>query len=58
MFTTVNGQRLQDVDTFTNYGSTLSRPVHIDDEVNARIVKSVLETSGKCLGSKRDQAKH
>ena len=34
---TVNGQRLQVVDKFTYLGSTLSRVVHIDDEVNARI---------------------
>ena len=32
---TVNGQRLQVVDKFTYLGSTLSRVVHTDDEVNA-----------------------
>ena len=32
---TVKGQRLQMVDMFTYHGSTLSRDVHIDDEVNA-----------------------
>ena len=37
---TVKGQRLQVVDTFTYLGSTLSRVVHIDDEVNARIAKA------------------
>ena len=37
---TVKGQRLQAVDKFTNLGSTLSRVVHIDDEVNARIAKA------------------
>ena len=37
---TVNGQRLQVVDKFTNLGSTLSRVMHIDDEVNARIAKA------------------
>ena len=37
---TVKGQRLQAVDKFTYLGSTLSRPVHIDDEVNARIAIS------------------
>ena len=37
---TVNGQRLQVVDMFTYLGSTLSRVVHIDDEVNARIAKA------------------
>ena len=36
---TVKGQRLQVVD-FTYLGSTLSRVVHIDDEVNARIAKA------------------
>ena len=35
---TVKGQRLQVVDTYL--GSTLSRVVHIDDEVNARIAKA------------------
>ena len=34
---TVKGQRLQVVDKFTYLGSTLSRVLHIDDEVNARI---------------------
>ena len=34
------GQRLQVVDKFTFLGSTLSRVVHIDDEVNARIAKA------------------
>ena len=37
---TVKGQRLQVVDKFTYLGSTLSRVVHIDGEVNARIAKS------------------
>ena len=37
---TVKGQRLQVVDKFTYLGSTLSRIVHIDDEVNARIAKA------------------
>ena len=32
---TVNGQKLQVVDKFTYLGSTLSRAVHIDDEVTA-----------------------
>ena len=36
---TVKGQRLQVVDKFYP-GSTLSRVVHIDDEVNARIAKA------------------
>ena len=37
---TVKGQRLQVVDKFTYLGSTLSRVVHIGDEVNARIAKA------------------
>ena len=37
---TVKGQQLQVVDKFAFLGSTLSRGVHIDDEVNARIVKA------------------
>ena len=37
---TVKGQRLQVVDKFTYLGSTLSRVVHIDDDVNARIPKA------------------
>ena len=37
---TVKGQRLQVVDRFTYLGSTLSRVVHIDDEVSARIAKA------------------
>ena len=36
----MKGQRLQVVDKFTYIGSTLSRVVHIDDEVNARIAKA------------------
>ena len=37
---TVKGQRLQVVNKFTYLGSTLSRVVHINDEVNARIAKA------------------
>ena len=37
---TVKGQRLQVVDKFTYLGSTLSRVVLTDDEVNARIAKA------------------
>ena len=33
----LNGQRLQIVDYYTYLGSSLSRPVPIDEEVNARI---------------------
>ena len=38
---TMKGQRLQVVDKFTYLGSTLSRVVHIDEEVNARIAKTI-----------------
>ena len=37
---TVKSQRLHVVDKFTYLGSTLSRAVHIDEEVNARIAKA------------------
>ena len=37
---TVNGQKLRVVDKFTYLGSTLSRAVHIDDEVTARTVEA------------------
>ena len=37
---TVKGQKLQAVDKFTYLGSTLSRSVSIDEEVNARISKA------------------
>ena len=37
---TVNGQKLQVVDKFTYLGSTLSRAVHLDDEVTARTAKA------------------
>ena len=37
---TVNGQKLQVVYKFTYLGSTLSRAVHIDDEVTARTAKA------------------
>ena len=52
---TVKGQRLQVVDLpwkFTYLGSTLSRVVHIDDEVNARIVKTSAAL-GRLHGSDR-----
>ena len=38
--TTVNGQKLKVVDKFTYLGCTLSRAVHIDDEVTAGIAKA------------------
>ena len=38
--TTVKGQKLKVVDKFTYLGSTLSRAVHIDDKVTARITKA------------------
>ena len=37
---TVNEQKLKVVDKFTYLGSTLSRAVHTDDEVTARIAKA------------------
>ena len=37
---TVKGQRLSVVDKFTYLGSKLSRVMHIDDEINARIAKA------------------
>ena len=37
----MNGQKLKIVDKYTHLGSTLSRAVHIDDEVTARIAKAV-----------------
>ena len=51
---TVKGQRLQVVDKFTYLGSTLSRVVHIDDEVNARIAKASA-AFGRLRGSIWDQ---
>ena len=59
---TVNGQKLQVVDKFTYLGSTLSRAVHIDEEVTARTAKAsvafgrlrtnVWERNGIRLGTK------
>ena len=37
---TMNGQNLLAVDNFTYLGSTLSRVVHIDGEINSRIAKA------------------
>ena len=53
---TVNGQKV--VDKFTYLGSTLSRAVHIDDEVTARTAKASVafgKTSHKYLGTKWNQ---
>ena len=52
---TVKGQRLQVVDKFTYLGSTLSRVVHIDDDVNARIAKASA-TFGWLRGSLWDRS--
>ena len=59
---TVKGQRLQLVEKLTYIGSTLSRVVYIDDEVNAKIAKasaafgrlrgSIWDRSGIRLGTK------
>ena len=58
---TVNGQKLKVVDKVTYPGNTLSKVVHIDDEVTARIAKASvlfgrLQTPCKCLGAKWNQA--
>ena len=52
---TVKGQQLQVGDKFTYLGSTLSRVVHIDDEVNARIAKASA-AFGRLRGSIWDQS--
>ena len=52
---TVKGQRLQVVDKFTYLESTLSRIVHIDDEVNARIAKTSV-AFGRLRGSIWDRS--
>ena len=53
---TVKGQRLQVVvDKFTYLRSTLSRVVHIDDEVNARIAKAIA-AFGRLRGSIWDRS--
>ena len=52
---TVKGQQLQVVDKFTYLGSTLSRVVHIDDEVNARIAKASA-SFGRLRGSIWDRS--
>ena len=51
----VKGQRLQVVDKFIYLGSTLSRVVHIDDEVNARIAKASA-AFGRLRGSVWDRS--
>ena len=52
---TVKGQRLQVVDKFTYLGSTLSRFVPIDDQVNARIAKAS-SAFGRLRGSIWDRS--
>ena len=49
-----DGQKLKVVDKFTYLGRTLSRAVHIDDQIAARIAKA--EDSMQCLGAKWNQA--
>ena len=51
----MKGQTLQVVDKFTYLGSTLSRVVHIDDEVNARIAKASA-AFGRLRGSVSDRS--
>ena len=46
---TVTGQKLKVVDKFTYLGSTLSRAVHIDDEVTARIAKASVANPLVCM---------
>ena len=53
---TVKGQRLQVVDKFTYLGITLSRVVHIDDEVNARVAKASA-AFGQLRGSVWDRSR-
>ena len=52
---TLKGQRLQVVDKFTYLGSTFSRVVHIDDEVNARTAKAST-AFGRLRGSVWDRS--
>ena len=51
----MKGQRLQVVDKFTYLGSTFSRAVHIDDEVNARTAKASV-AFGRLRGSIWDRS--
>ncbi len=57
----VNNQKLSAIDKFTYLGSTLSRAVYIDDEVNLRIAEPVqpldvyVTRRGKGLASSRRQ---
>ena len=51
----MKGQRLQVVDKFTYLGSTFSRVVHIDDEINARIAKASA-AFGRLRGSVWDRS--
>ena len=52
----MKGQRLQAVDKFTYLGNTLSRVVHIDDEVSARIAKASA-AFGRLRGSIWDRSR-
>ena len=52
---TVKDQRLQVVDKFTYLRRTLSRVVHIDNEVNARIAKASA-AFGRLRGSVWDRS--
>ena len=52
---TVKGQRLQVVDKFTYLEITLSRVVHIDDGINARIAKASV-AFGRLRGSVWDRS--
>ena len=50
---TVNVQKLKVVDTFAHMGSTLSRAVHINDQITARTAKAKVAFGRMriCLGS-------
>ena len=50
---TVNGHRLQVVDVFPNLGSTLSRAVHIGDEVTTRTVTTRTAKNSVAFGRLR-----
>ena len=51
---TVNGQKLEVVDKFIYLGSSLSRAVHIDDEVTVRIAKASV-ASGRLRANVRER---
>ena len=52
---TVNGERLQDINKFAYLGSSLSRAVHIGDEVNVSIAKASV-AFGRLRGNAWDRS--